>query len=225
MNRTAAALAALGTVLASDRSALVEFSTGQRWEGAVREWLELGMSSQPELKLACLSTIAKVMHSASTMDATPVDLQAPSVTAPPLPTADAAYTVLFERLGPCCRRGVSSMDVLIATLSNVADSESRFAAYDVLTALVNMPASPDGAVSATWGLRKVLSAPGLFSTLLDRTTEQTKEGKEWKFSVMDAAARHSELPMLGEDLYGRIRTWVARGPYAADMAGPAMINA
>lgn len=207
MGRTAAALAALGAVLAADRTALVELLS-QPWQSTVREWLELAGSSQPELRHACLATLASIVHGAADATSAVDQDQVESETAP--------YRSLVEQVGPCCGRGLDTLDVLRGVMGNVADPDSRYAAYDLLTAIISMPGA--------WGLRKVLSSPGMLPSLLDRGAEQSKEGKEWRFGVLSAAARHPALSLLGEELAGRIRTWVARGPYAADMAGPAMTH-
>lgn len=209
MPRAASSLSALGSVGHADPAVVAELASASQ-EGAVREWLELGTSSQAELRLACLSTLARILHGGAGGG------EEGSVGASSQPLQLHPYTTIFDRLGPCCGRGMDSTDVLRSALSNVADPPSRFAAYDVLTAVVSLPGN--------WGLRRVFGAPGMTAALCDRNTESSKEGKEWKFGVLRAAVAHPSCDVLGEETLGRLRTWVSRGPFAADMAGPATVH-
>ncbi len=207
--RSEAALAALGAVAKADPSAAVELA-GQRNEGAVREWMELGGSSDPRSRLAALATLARVLHGGAPLHKAEAAEGAP----PTLPLAVAtAYARLFDALGPSCGRGRDSVEVCRTTLATRMDADVRYAAADLLAAVVALP--------GTWGLRRVCGYPGLLETLTDREGEATKEGKEWRFGVVEAALGNEAcVEALGGEMAAMLRAYRARGPFAADMAGP-----
>jgi hypothetical protein len=46
-----------------------------------------------------------------------------------------------------------------------------------------------------------------------RDTEAAKSGKEWKFAVVDAAARNAAVGALGDAFAGQLRRFHEQGPY------------
>jgi len=63
---------------------------------------------------------------------------------------------------------------LIMTMMNQPFSELRYAVYDVLT----------GLASSLWGVEKELQYPGFYEWLTNRKSEDTKAGKEWKYTIV-----------------------------------------
>jgi len=52
--------------------------------------------------------------------------------------------------------------------------ELRYAVYDVLSGLASIP----------WGLQKELQYPGFYEFITNRGTDDTKAGKEWKYTII-----------------------------------------
>ena len=79
----------------------------------------------------------------------------------------------------------------------------RHGAFDVLRA----------AVSAPWGLLAFASYAGAFDFLENRFSEYSKEGREWKFAVMEAAASNPGLALLPPRRAAALRLMLREGPF------------
>ena len=88
-------------------------------------------------------------------------------------------------------------------------SETRHACYDLMASIVAMPSG--------WGLRQVFGNGETHSFLFDRRTESTKDGKEWKFSVLAAAfhcpARDRVLGGKDSPAINELRAFLQEGPF------------
>jgi hypothetical protein len=93
----------------------------------------------------------------------------------------------------------------------------RNAAMDVLAALASQNTS-------TWGLHVLFpsnsislpihaQADSFYSYILNRDTEFSKEGKDWKFSIITALSRNPSRAMLSEEVNKQIDMMVKQGPY------------
>ncbi|KAI9356566.1 26S proteasome non-ATPase regulatory subunit 5 [Zopfochytrium polystomum] len=86
--------------------------------------------------------------------------------------------------------------------------EIRVAAYAVMC----------GAVRFEWGVRLLGNEGEVLDFLLDRATEKTRVGKEWRFSVMDAVIRNPKAKdTLSEVVFRRIATYVREGPFYSSL--------
>ena len=97
---------------------------------------------------------------------------------------------LFNSLGAECTQE-STMIFLMNTLKQPFE-ELRTSVFHVLRSVA--------AQNSPWGIRVLLSYGGFFEFLLDRTTEPTKETREWKFAVLDAVLASPFQSQLGKVL-------------------------
>jgi len=207
-----AAMSALATVLAADRAVLVAALARENATTA-REWLECMGSSVPELRVAAMEAVATVLRATSSAASTAAPAATPAAAAAAPTDADywTPYHTLFDALG-----GAAGGDTVTLALRNLSKpvQESRLATYSLLAAVAGLR---DGG----WGLRRLFGTPDAAATLLRRGAEATKAGKEWQYSVIDAAVRNPAAPAtLGDVFLAQLRTWHAAGAYAVDMAAP-----
>jgi len=94
---------------------------------------------------------------------------------------------LFNSLGVECAQQ-PTMNLLMNALKQPFE-ELRTSVFHVLrsAATQNNP----------WGIRALLSYGGFFEFLMDRSTEPTKETREWKFAVLDAVLASPFRSQLG----------------------------
>lgn len=208
-----ASLDALATVAASDKSvvgALLATGSLPPDASAVRQWLELADASAPELRLAALGTLARILHAAP---------YAPTTS----DNANESYLSLVHWMGRACRGDTAAAvdDVLFralrsagpaVALDDIGDA-ARWASYDVLCALAALP--------GPCGVRAVFSSQRVAAALFDPNTEcGSKRGREWQFAVLEAAARNPAVDVaLGAPLVAALRAATARGPHWHAMSG------
>jgi hypothetical protein len=67
-------------------------------------------------------------------------------------------------------------------------------------------------VKHNWGLTEVLAFPGMADYLLNRNTEPTKLGKEWKYSIIEAIVQQpSAKDIAGTVYYTKFLTYLKQG--------------
>jgi 26S proteasome non-ATPase regulatory subunit 5 len=79
------------------------------------------------------------------------------------------------------KQGTTSIVQLIMPLMHSPFAELRYSLFDAL----------NGLVAHKWGLQEVLNYPGFYEFITNRSTETTKPGKEWKYTVIQTMARTS----------------------------------
>lgn len=146
-----------------------------------RAWLELGASTKMEVKANCFHSLGRILGEPTRLTRT---LEA-------VPVENAGVWALNERLfnilGQVCR-GQSTVPYLMEILRQPFE-EIRSAVFVLLRAVA--------AQNNEWGMRALLSYGGLFEFLMDRTTEPTKETREWKFAIADAVVASPFRSKLG----------------------------
>jgi Proteasome non-ATPase 26S subunit len=206
---SARAINACSTFVASDSEALRAFLAPENSLYA-REWLESGVSSTAELRVAALSGVGLIFERAASAAASSGEVAAASAgsgsasSASASPSAFPLHLELFNRFGTCCGRDAGEVALLAL---KKPDLESRLAAYQFLTSVCSLPATD------AWNLRRVWGAAGLATHLLDRTTEHEKLGKEGKFAVVEATMRNPNKNSLGDFFLTQLRTFYSQGPY------------
>jgi hypothetical protein len=70
-------------------------------------------------------------------------------------------------------------------------SELRYAAVDVLRATAG--------VRSNWGLLTFASSPEFRAYVLNQESEYCKEGREWKYSLVQTLSKHPNVSLLGQD--------------------------
>eukprot|EP00026_Physarum_polycephalum_P007792 Phypoly_transcript_07859.p1 GENE.Phypoly_transcript_07859~~Phypoly_transcript_07859.p1 ORF type:complete len:473 (+),score=81.58 Phypoly_transcript_07859:157-1575(+) len=82
----------------------------------------------------------------------------------------------------------------------------RYAAYHFL----------QGLAYHKWGVKIMMSHPGFFEWLTNRTTENTKPGKEWKFAIIQKiVTRHKDVveEILGAEKAAELQLYINRGVF------------
>lgn len=152
-----------------------------RHQAICKLWLPLGNSTKLPVKANCLHSIARILEEPTVIKRSPSDV----------PVENAGVWSLLERLfvgfGAESRK-LSTMTLLMELLRQPFE-ELRMAVFAVLRAVA--------AQNNEWGMRALLSYGGFFEFLLDRTTEPTKETREWKFAVLDAVVASPFQSRLG----------------------------
>eukprot|EP00644_Phytophthora_capsici_P004264 jgi/Phyca11/506033/fgenesh2_kg.PHYCAscaffold_17_\ len=115
---------------------------------------------------------------------------------------------LFNSLGVECAQQ-STMILLMNALKQPFE-ELRTSVFHVLRSVA--------AQNNPWGLKALQSYGGFFEFLLDRTTEPTKETREWKFAVLDAVLASPFQSQLDASLVEKLQASLNRGPYAGAAA-------
>lgn len=152
-----------------------------RNQGICELWLQFGASTKLPVKANCLHSIARILEG-------PTAVKLPQNE---IPVENAGiwslHEMLFTRFGAASRKQ-STMTHLMELLRQPFE-ELRMAVFAVLRAVA--------AQNNEWGIRALLSYGGFFEFLLDRTTEPTKETREWKFAILDAVMASPFQSRLG----------------------------
>ncbi|RMX67870.1 hypothetical protein KXD40_001340 [Peronospora effusa] len=165
-------------------------------------WLQFGSSTKMPVKANCFHSIGRVLG-AHTRLTKQVD-QVPEENAGVWSMCER----LFNSLGAECAQE-STMIFLMKTLKQPFE-ELRTSVFHVLRSAA--------AQNSSWGIRVLLSYGGFFEFLLDRTTEPTKETREWKFAVLDAVLASPFQSQLDPSLLERLQMSMRRGPYTGATA-------
>ncbi|KAF1324598.1 Heat repeat domain containing protein, partial [Globisporangium splendens] len=123
----------------------------------------------------------------------------------------ALHERLFNSLGLECRNQ-STLLYLMEVLRQPFE-ELRSAIFALLRAVA--------AQNNEWGMRALLSYGGFFEFLMDRSTEPTKEAREWKFAVADAVMASPFQSKLDAVTLEKLRAHMRKGPYVG-VAPPSM---
>ncbi|KAL4160057.1 hypothetical protein PRNP1_000628 [Phytophthora ramorum] len=165
-------------------------------------WLQLGSSAKLPVKANCFHSLARVIGAF-----TRLRKQADQV-----PVENAGVWSMCERLfnslGVECAKQ-STMVLLMDALKQPFE-ELRTSVFHVLRSVA--------AQNNAWGMRALQSYGGFFEFLMDRTTEPTKETREWKFAVLDAVLASPFQTQLDASLLEKLQASMRRGPYAGTAA-------
>lgn len=133
-------------------------------------WLQLAGSTKLPVKANCFHSIARILSEPTHMNKSPDQM----------PEENSGIWSLHERLfnsiGVECRNQ-ATMPFLMNALRQPFE-ELRTAIFSLMRAVAVQ--------NNEWGMRTLQSYGGLFEFLMDRTTEPTKETREWKFAIVDA---------------------------------------
>jgi len=156
----------------------------------LRTWLDI-RSMTTEMKAASLSSVARVLQDESvghdTNQASSLDLN----------------RLLFTRLGEM-NGAPTTMTFLMGSLKAPIPT-IRHAVFSVMAAVAEQPTG--------WGIRLLWGYSGFREFILDRRTETNKEGKEWKFAVIESTNRCDSKSILGDDLVEELQDYLKHGPF------------
>jgi hypothetical protein len=159
--------------------------------------LQLGASTKMPLKVNCLHSVARIIGA-------PTRISKPENC---VPAENATLWTLHERLFQALgveSRQPTTMALLMACLRQPFD-EIRIAVFTLLRAVALQ--------NNEWGVRTLLSYGGFIEFLLDRSTEPTKETREWKFAVLDAILASRFQKLLDAPTLEKLKRHLEQGPY------------
>uniref|UniRef100_K3WJW2 26S proteasome non-ATPase regulatory subunit 5 n=1 Tax=Globisporangium ultimum (strain ATCC 200006 / CBS 805.95 / DAOM BR144) TaxID=431595 RepID=K3WJW2_GLOUD len=168
-------------------------------------WLQLGSSSKMEVKANCFHSLARILGAPTRLARASEDVPAENA------GIWALHERLFNSLGLECRNQ-STLLYLMEVLRQPFE-ELRSAIFALLRAVA--------AQNNEWSMRALLSYGGFFEFLMDRSTEPTKETREWKFAVADAVVASPFQSKLDAVTLEKLRAHMRKGPYIG-VAPPSM---
>jgi hypothetical protein len=158
------------------------------------DWLSLSVA-QPKLKSSILVSVARVLDPAPEVDALGDVLEAPRI-------SNQMGMKLFSMLGTV--NGPESTEMLL-TLTRSPLPETRLGAYSLLEAVAKLPTG--GQVLFTHG--------GFYEFLIGRQVEQTMEGREAKFAIVQAVLASEVKGLLADEIVRELEKYIAQGPHYA----------
>ncbi|EGZ23726.1 hypothetical protein PHYSODRAFT_541366 [Phytophthora sojae] len=165
-------------------------------------WLQFGSSVKMPVKANCFHSLARVLGAHTRLTKQPDQVPAENA------GVWSMCERLFNSLGAECAQQ-STMVQLMNALKQPFE-ELRTSVFHVMRSVA--------AQNSPWGIRALLSYGGFFEFLMDRTTEPTKETREWKFAVLDAVLASPFQSQLEASLLEKLQASLRRGPYAGAAA-------
>ncbi|KAG2533054.1 hypothetical protein JM16_000149 [Phytophthora kernoviae] len=161
-----------------------------------------GHSTKMPVKANCFHSLARVIGEPTRLKKQPDQV----------PEENAGIWAMCERLFNSL--GVESAQqstmVLLMNALKQPFEELRTSVFHVVRSVA--------AQNNPWGMRALLSYGGFFEFLMDRTTEPTKETREWKFAVLDAVLASPFQSQLDAEVLEKLHASLRRGPYAGAAA-------
>jgi hypothetical protein len=183
-------IAAMDALAAFGSSSEKELYLLLQHKSICRTWLRLGASTKTDVKTNCFHSLARILARptaiTNTMTTTTGSMNVPD------PSADIwkLNAKLFEAFGAECRHpNGGSVQYLMECLRQPFE-EIRIGVFSLLRSVA--------AQNHEWGVRALLSYGGFFEFLMDRTTEPTKQTREWKFSIADVFLASKFQTVLGK---------------------------
>jgi hypothetical protein len=150
------------------------------------EWLEYSSSSNGDVRAALLSAVGSVIDRRESDD--PLDT----------PGLQLLYSKIFQSIpeSVTMERLMKQIDEPLIQL--------RFAVFAVLKALAKH----------AWGIKEIVSYPGVREFLTNRGTEHTKRGGEWKFALIQQILHHpASKDIVGVTYWHELQVFVKQGPF------------
>ncbi|KAL3668051.1 hypothetical protein V7S43_006919 [Phytophthora oleae] len=165
-------------------------------------WLQLGGSTKMPVKANFFHSLGRVLGAHTRLKKQPGQVPEENT------SVWNMCERLFSSLGVECAQQ-STMILLMNALKQPFE-ELRTSVFHVLRSVA--------AQNNPWGMQALQSYGGFFEFLLDRTTEPTKESREWKFAVLDAVLASPFQSQLDASLVEKLQASLNRGPYAGAAA-------
>jgi hypothetical protein len=185
-------------------------------------WVSL-LSGKPDVQAAAMHSIANVIASPSLNGSFASD--SASAPPPPPPPNSSASASASSSLVPSMSEDVKVTELKKNLCNSIGRNKKmttgafllkavrtpieglRAGALDLMRAMAVQPTG--------WGVHDLYNTPGFREFLEDPESEFTKEGKEWKFSVVQALALKKEF--IGDSNKTILETILKRGPFYKPM--------
>lgn len=155
-------------------------------------WLSLSVA-QPKLKSSILVSVARVLDPAAEVDALGDLRDAPRI-------SNEMGMKLFSTLGTV--NGPESTEMMLA-LTRSPLPETRLGAYSLLEAVAKLPT----------GGQLLFTNGGFYEFLIDRQVEQTQEGREAKYAIVQAVLASEVVVLLADEIVRELEKYIAQGPH------------
>jgi Proteasome non-ATPase 26S subunit len=121
---------------------------------------------------------------------------------------------LYENLGRLQDRPAVSSH-LVFKLARQPISSVRHAALNLLRSVADSP----------WGIDNIFPVPGFQSFLVDSSTEFSKEGREWKYALLQSILTNESTKLLNDEFVTKLEMSAKRGPHfrPPQVAGPEVL--
>lgn len=172
--------------LAASRSGLRLLLCDPSFESLLAEWLEYSSSSNGEMRSSLLSAVASVIDRREIDDSADAEL------------LKKLFLSLFQAVPDS-----STMERLMRQLEEPL-VHLRFSVFAVFKALAKH----------AWGIKEIVSYPGVKELLTNRGSEHTKQGAEWKFAILQQLVAHpASKELLGVSFWHELLLFVKQGPF------------
>lgn len=156
-------------------------------------WLSLSVA-QPKLKSVVLFSVAMLLDPPTEIDANGDSLS------PSYVPSNTAGMRLYTALGST--NGSPSTELLLS-LAKSPLPETRLATYELLKAVAKM----------STGAQKLFLHGGFYEFLINREGEETKEGREAKYSLVQAIVDSEASKLLADDITSKLKKYLEEGPH------------
>ena len=166
----------------------------------VRIWLSL-IDSKVEIQAVLISSVAHVLsHKFCMTDA----------------ASKASESELKKQL-------YNEMNAIKPALTSFIVSGSRRPFPEIKQACYSLQAALAG---TPWGLSALFGLQDFRVNIVDLSQEQTRDGKLWKFAVIEAAAGNESLSLFSEEVVVELTRAVERGPFyvSPQLLGPVAVD-
>jgi len=77
----------------------------------------------------------------------------------------------------------------------------------------------------SWGVKELLEYPGFLEFIMDRSTEKTKQGKEWKYAIAEQIVKQGSAPqVISAPKFQDLVTYLKLGVYFIDRHNVVMLE-
>jgi len=174
----------------------------------LESWATLLNKGKIELQAAVLTAFAITLENCYNKLSEPnevleviISSESKSVDEVPAPSLSVLSKRLYDGLGRFTNRGLTSTSFCVKC-SKEPIVEVKCAALHLLSAVARF----------AWGINTLFSTVGFASYINDWQTEFTREGRASKFLLMQNIVNNPSSALLNDDVIGRIRQFVSRGP-------------
>jgi 26S proteasome non-ATPase regulatory subunit 5 len=158
-----------------------------------KAWLSLAVA-QPKLKSAILHSVAQVIDPPPEKDSNGESIITSNV------PSNALALKLYSTLGMTNDQDTTEM---VMSLAKSPIVETRLGEYTLLEAIAKRGT----------GSQVLLSHGGFFEFLVSREGEQTKEGKEAKFAIVQAVMNSEARGLLADNIVATLERILKEGPF------------
>jgi len=202
-------MATIGSISVSLKGLLLLTSREQGQEDEKSEssgllWKVSSFVSSNELLLVC-AAIKTITNALSIVHSEDQSGTTTTSTTSTTSTVSEIQEEIFDAIGDdsVSSSNISSMEILTRTLARPVE-EARYTVFSLLLVLTKH----------SWGLTKMIMEGGFFEWLLDRKTESTKMGSEFKFKILQEITKNPKFKdSISREVKSNILQYIQQGTF------------